>query len=180
MDIMELGAVGELVGGLAVIASLIYVGIQVRQGNERAQESIAMERSRASREVSQNWGDLVANMTDPEFMALLQRATGGFDNLSHVDKGRIAGWMLSYYLLVLSAFHARQEGVMNENMSHAWIAFFASFVKSPGLNEWWRSMMPYFQTDIVTEVEGLLRDPATRPIHEGQPWYGPEPQGMEA
>ena len=31
MDIMELGAIGELVGGVAVIASLIYVGLQLRQ-----------------------------------------------------------------------------------------------------------------------------------------------------
>ena len=30
MDLMELGAVGELVGGVAVIASLIFVGIQIR------------------------------------------------------------------------------------------------------------------------------------------------------
>lgn len=31
MNIMELGAIGELVGGVAVIASLIYVGLQVRR-----------------------------------------------------------------------------------------------------------------------------------------------------
>ena len=31
MDIMELGAIGEMVGGVAVIASLIYIGLQVRQ-----------------------------------------------------------------------------------------------------------------------------------------------------
>ena len=31
MDIMELGAIGELVGGVAVVASLIFVGVQVRQ-----------------------------------------------------------------------------------------------------------------------------------------------------
>ena len=31
MNIMELGAVGGLVGGIAVIASLIYVGLQVKQ-----------------------------------------------------------------------------------------------------------------------------------------------------
>ena len=41
MDIMELGAIGELVGGVAVIGSLIYVGLQVRQSNEVAKsESI--------------------------------------------------------------------------------------------------------------------------------------------
>jgi hypothetical protein len=31
MNIMELGAIGELVGGVAVIASLIFVGVQVRK-----------------------------------------------------------------------------------------------------------------------------------------------------
>ncbi len=29
MDIMELGAIGELVGGVAVIGSLLYVGLQI-------------------------------------------------------------------------------------------------------------------------------------------------------
>jgi len=36
MDIIELGAIGELVGGVAVIASLVFVGLQVRQGNSLA------------------------------------------------------------------------------------------------------------------------------------------------
>ena len=31
MDIMELGAIGELVGGVPVIGSLLYVGLQVRE-----------------------------------------------------------------------------------------------------------------------------------------------------
>ena len=30
---MELGAIGELVGALAVVGSLIFVGLQVRQSN---------------------------------------------------------------------------------------------------------------------------------------------------
>ena len=31
MNILALGAIGELVGGIAVVASLLYVGTQVRQ-----------------------------------------------------------------------------------------------------------------------------------------------------
>ena len=34
MNIMELGAIGELVGGVAVIATLIYLAVQIRQGNQ--------------------------------------------------------------------------------------------------------------------------------------------------
>ena len=34
MNIMELGAIGEMVGGVAVIGSLIYVGLQIRQNTQ--------------------------------------------------------------------------------------------------------------------------------------------------
>jgi len=34
MNILELGVIGELVGGIAVVASLLFVGLQIR-GNTR-------------------------------------------------------------------------------------------------------------------------------------------------
>ena len=37
MDIMELGAIGELVGGVAVIASLVFVGTQIRTNAQSVQ-----------------------------------------------------------------------------------------------------------------------------------------------
>ncbi len=41
MDIMELGAIGELIGGAAVIASLLYVGMQIRQNTSAVRASSA-------------------------------------------------------------------------------------------------------------------------------------------
>ena len=35
MDIMELGAIGELVGGVAVIGTLVYMALQVRQNTRQ-------------------------------------------------------------------------------------------------------------------------------------------------
>ena len=39
MDIMELGAIGELVGGVAVIATLGYLAIQVPHGTRTARSA---------------------------------------------------------------------------------------------------------------------------------------------
>ena len=59
MDIMELGAIGELVGGVAVIGSLIYVGLQVRHSAEQARQTNLIERSRAqSRNAARRQRDL--------------------------------------------------------------------------------------------------------------------------
>lgn len=40
---MELGAIGELVSGIAVIGSLIYVGLQVRQSNNLARGAAELD-----------------------------------------------------------------------------------------------------------------------------------------
>ncbi len=69
MDIMEIGAIGELVGGIAVIASLIYVGLQVRQGTDQVRQSNAIERSRANREVTRAANEIVLGLADADFMA---------------------------------------------------------------------------------------------------------------
>ncbi len=47
---MELGAIGELVGALAVIGSLVYVGLQIRQSNrlEKAESVRATTRDYVS------------------------------------------------------------------------------------------------------------------------------------
>ena len=37
MELAELGALGELVGGIAVIASLLYVGLQVRESRRTSE-----------------------------------------------------------------------------------------------------------------------------------------------
>jgi len=43
MTLLELGALGELVGGVAIIVSLIYVGRQLRQSNSMARSAVRQE-----------------------------------------------------------------------------------------------------------------------------------------
>ncbi len=41
MTISEWGAIGELIGGIAIIISLIYVGIQVKHSTQTAEAAAA-------------------------------------------------------------------------------------------------------------------------------------------
>ncbi len=173
MDIMELGAIGELVGGVAVIASLIYVGLQVRQSNEHAQQSIAMEQGQAGRETPGTFAQLT--MTDPEFITVLQRATTQFDGLSHADQGRVAAWLTSLQFFVLSSFIAAEEGLFKRDMADRMLAYFASYMKYPGLNKWWAHLSPYVQAEFVDAVEQQVSQDHLQALHVGIPWFGPSP-----
>ncbi len=75
MTIMELGAIGELVGGVAVVVSLIYVGLQLKQGT-------VATRSHAHQAEAANSTALLLRATDPHVFELLQSAHKNYEGLS--------------------------------------------------------------------------------------------------
>ena len=67
MDILELGAIGELVGALAVVGSLLFVGLQMRQSNRLSRaESVQSH-------VYQRNADVLTPLLDQAFGDTLQR-----------------------------------------------------------------------------------------------------------
>ncbi len=108
MDIMELGAIGELVGGVAVIGSLIFVGIQVKQSNRLAQ---AQARQDAARFAS----DLTVQITR-EDMELVLRGASEPASLSDVDRGLLVlrfNALANYYETL---FYARERGAVEDDL----------------------------------------------------------------
>ena len=87
MDIMELGAIGELVGGVAVIATLIYLAVQVRQS------------SQASKIASYHQGiaQIVESALDPDYAALLAKSTDKDEGLTGQQRLRLT--VLTHALL---------------------------------------------------------------------------------
>jgi hypothetical protein len=83
MNILELGAIGELVGGVAVIGSLLYVGLQLRQSNKVA-------KSESIREIARETGQLYLKTCDPALSLVLRRAIHDFDALTgNEDRRRL-------------------------------------------------------------------------------------------
>ncbi len=79
MGIMELGAIGELVSGIAVVASLIFVGLQVRQNT--ATTRAASHHAITDSFNEGNW--LLAR--DPTLSELYLRGHEGRDQLNAVE-----------------------------------------------------------------------------------------------
>ena len=51
MSIMELGALGEFLGVFALVATLIYLSVQVRDAKDQSERAVAEARSSGAREV---------------------------------------------------------------------------------------------------------------------------------
>jgi hypothetical protein len=121
MNIMELGAIGELVGGVAVIASLIYVAIQIRQNSEQTRQANLIERARANREVVHDFNEIFLTMRDPAAVEIYSRGMVDFDGLSTQEQGTLHMYLGPLVLHAISAFLAARDELMDDDFGDAWV-----------------------------------------------------------
>ena len=175
MTLTELGAIGELVGVIAVIGSLIYVGVQVRQSTEQARQSNSIERARANREVTRAANDIFLAVGDP-VIKTFRTAVLDFDAISNDDKMLLHNrFLIPLGLHCTSIFLAAKEGLVDEAWAEGWNRYWVSIVKSPGIATWWSYLQSEFQPDFADEIERLLaKGDAPRAVHLAQPWLAPD------
>ena len=108
MSISEFGAIGELVGGFGVLATLIYLAAQVNQSNRLASAEVHQETSRISSEFGM--------YTSREEMELAAAAATNWSEMAPMDR-RLVGVRLSaivnYYETL---FYAHERGDVEEDL----------------------------------------------------------------
>jgi len=89
VTIQDWGAIGEIVGAIAVVASLVYLAIQIRQNTQQIVSKMEADRQEA---LEQNIG--AANrirelmLLNPDVAAIYSRGRKSYKNLDEAEKFR--------------------------------------------------------------------------------------------
>ena len=109
MNIMELGAIGELVGGLAVVGTLLYLALQVRHSTRMAESSLYDKTTEA-------WTAVLRPAI--EEMDLVIRGAKDFSALEEGDSLKVATIISSIFLDFRTALSSFSDFRMRGNLSH--------------------------------------------------------------
>ena len=96
MSIMELGAMGEFVGAIAVVATLIYLAIQVRQSKQATQENSRLARAAVSAQTYEIFAEHRRHIIDNADVAKIWQDLGraaGYDRVVAGMPRALAGIM---------------------------------------------------------------------------------------
>lgn len=133
MNILELGAIGELLGGVAVIATLVYVGLQVRQN------TLAM-RSMSHHAISDSFNAInLAFARDADLARIFRAGNGGRANLTEDERVQYDFIHMAIFRTFETHFYQSHSGAF-----HGWESrpSVESLISSVGGQEWWR-VNPY-------------------------------------
>ena len=147
-----IAAIAELLGALGVIASLIYLAIQIRQNTRSAREAAWHSVLRDL----QQFRSLIAQ--DPEVARVYREGLRGLNSLNDDDRWRFGALMQSLYSVFETAFRTRSDGLFQQQLDDiAWTA------SRPGAREWWikgkRLYSPEFRGFIDETLERSGRPP---------------------
>jgi hypothetical protein len=149
MDLTQLANLGEFIGGVAVLVTLIYLAVQVRQGTQLARTQIHQEASRASTDLSY----FVASQ--PEYIRMLSQAVGGLDQLSDEDRRRwylVTRAGLNYFETL---FYARERGEVGSEIWESRVLRMRQFA-SQGLRDGWDEHRRFYGAGFVTFFESQV------------------------
>lgn len=121
------GAMGEIIGALAVILTLLYLSIQLRQ-NTKASRLSAVQ---AASENSSRFSELLA--ADPALNELVWRGLRDPDSLDPVEARRFVAAVNVFVRREAVSFFLHKEGVMPDDLWAARIGALKGALNQPGI-----------------------------------------------
>jgi len=152
MNWSAIGALGDLIGAVAVFVSLIYLAIQVRQNTNAMRAETAREVVASMR---------VNNTTvasDPELFRIFSTMTESPGQLSPQERGRATHLLFNHFRSIEDAHHQYAKGNLDEDIWAGWSRTFCDYINSPGWREYWELRRDYFSSTFVRYVDGLTGD----------------------
>lgn len=141
MDIMELGAIGEFVSGVAVIGSLLFVGMQVRQSNHLAKGAAETENGRMMM-------DYLSVGARDDLSAIYYKVYFHPESATELEKARYL-WANGMWIhMVQAMFRQHQRGLLPDASWNPLLIALANLLNtSPIVEELWTSNGMHFADD---------------------------------
>ncbi|MEN8160673.1 MAG: hypothetical protein ABFS41_11440 [Myxococcota bacterium] len=160
MTLQDLGAIGELVGGVAVVFSLVYVAYQIRQNSRLIeQNSRQLEASMyfATNEAFNRWWLLLAQ--DEGTASLWRRGLQG--ELANGDeRSRFEALMASLLTTFENNFVQQRLGAVHRDTLTISRDTLHRILSSPGGRDWWtRHSEHYLTPEFRRAIEVLVAAP---------------------
>lgn len=149
MDLEIVAVIAEVVGAIGVIASLLYLSIQIRRSDETS-------RAESLRSVLDGYRDrsMLHSFTNADVPELFSKGLTNFDSLEENEKRRF------FYLFAENVFQMQQalelfeRNLLPKIDYDAWLYYTATLIQTPGGKVVW----PYIEVTITPTVRDVINN----------------------
>jgi hypothetical protein len=159
MTLSDLAAIGSLVSGGAVLASLVYLGLQMRQTERNQQASI--RQGRINRAV-----ELMTAKMEPSVAEAVARGIDGEQNLTPQQLALFVAYADAYFLHAEDTYYQHEAGLLNEAAFTTFVAYQRYAFTQCGLRVQWKRQRVYYAGGYVAFMDRLLNQAPLSQAHD--------------
>ena len=156
MTLSVLASLGSFVSGFAVLISLVYLALQVRQ-TERNQQ-ISIRHSRASRIV-----ELHLALADPGVADAWLHGSNNPGELTQTELSQYLNLCRALFFHFEDSFYQREEGLLNDAAFETVTAGVRFSARSPGWRAAWKMARSNFGGRFLAFMDGIVAKSASEP-----------------
>ena len=149
MNWEAVSALGQIVGAIAVVISVIYLAVQVR--SSARQTRLASMRSMS--DAFNQWLQSLAE--NPQLGDLWYRGMRDFDSLQGGDLARYSALMDHQFRIYEDMYYQKVEGHLDPRVWRGFEAPMRDIIAYPGVQAWWHSRSHWFSRDFGDFICGL-------------------------
>jgi len=154
MSLADLAAIGSFVSGLAVLASLIFVGFQLRQNTKAV-------RAAASQSHTQNWQEITKAVTESgEFARIWRVGLDDIERLTDDERVRFYAFAGSTLRFFEGARLQWRHGQLDREHWHNVEKTAIDFAAKPGFKAYWAARRHWLSPEFQMWYESLSRGTA--------------------
>ena len=150
MNWAAIGAVGEILGAIAVLATLVYLAAQIRQNSQFVKAATYHSTMRARNEFN------FAVATTPELSALLIRAGDKRVTLDADERQRFNSLMWGLFNLFEDSVVQHDHGLLTPDSWESTRWAMADMLKSSGVRAWVSLNQVGFTPTLQAEITSLI------------------------
>ena len=143
-----IGAIGEIVGALAVVVSLAYLASQIRTQNRES-------RAASVHQVIEGYRSSIAVLHEPEMAEIWLSAMEDFDSLAPSHRLRFVIYLTVALRSFEDAYFQFREGRLEAETWRALLAPLVDVKSTRSFNRFWELRRHHFRSDFADYVDNL-------------------------
>ncbi|MEZ5961661.1 MAG: hypothetical protein R3C30_14750 [Hyphomonadaceae bacterium] len=144
--------IGELTAAVAVIISVIFVGVEIRQ-NSQAQVQATTQAA-----VSDYVSSLELIADNREFACLYTQGAHDFEALDAADRLRFSAFYMSTYYQLQEMHRLSEKGAIDADTWSGFHSLLQETTRYPGVRQWFAVRRSWFSVRFQTYVDELMRE----------------------
>ena len=143
-----IGAIGEIIGAVAVVASLAYLAVQIRVQN-------AESRAAAMHNISVGFRDSIGTFADPQMAILMSRANSDNDDLSEPELIQLYVGVTKVLRVWEEAYFLYQRGRLDEDIWESMMRQYAVTMGTKSFQRVWENRKGVFNSEFQVFADGV-------------------------